>query len=94
MKKDEILKSLKEFSQKPIFPKILISVGLVIMVMIVFADFSGSKDKKSVSDTDADFQTADTYIECAYYSDNGDMHLAWRIFFGKATAEMQVFERH
>ena len=64
MKKDEILKSLKEFSQKPIFPKILISVGLVIMVMIVFADFSGSKDKKSVSDTDADFQTADTYIEC------------------------------
>ena len=64
MKKDEILKSLKEFSQKPIFPKILISVGLVIMVMIVFADFSGSKDIKSVSDTDADFQTADTYIEC------------------------------
>lgn len=64
MRKDEILKSLKEFSQKPIFPKILISVGLVIMVMIVFADFSGSKDKKSVSDTDADFQTADTYIEC------------------------------
>lgn len=63
MKRDDILKSLKEFSEKPIFPKILISAGLIIMVMIVFADFSGDKDKKSISDTDADFQTSDTYIE-------------------------------
>lgn len=64
MKKDEILKRLKEFSEKPIFPKILISAGLIIMVMIVFADFSDDKDKKNVSDTDVEFQTADTFIEC------------------------------
>lgn len=64
MKKDEILKWLKEFTEKPIFPKILISVGLIIMVILVFADLSGDKDNKNVSDADADFQIADTYIDC------------------------------
>lgn len=65
MKKDEILKSLKEFSQKPIFPKVMIAIGLIFMVIIVFADFSGENDKENVSDVDADFRTADEYVECA-----------------------------
>lgn len=65
MKKDEIQRSLKEFSQKPIFPKLMIAIGLIVMVMLVFTDFSGGNDKKKMSDVDADFTTADHYVECA-----------------------------
>lgn len=64
MKKDEILRSLKNISKNPIFPKILIAAGLIVMIMIVFSDFSGDKEKKSSVNADADLQTSNTYIEC------------------------------
>lgn len=63
MKKDEILKRLKDLSKKPIFPKLLISVGLIIMVMIVFSDFSEDRDTKDISEDNVDFNTSDTYID-------------------------------
>ena len=64
MKKDEMIRSLKKFSKNPIFPKILIAAGLIIMIMIVFSDFSDDKEKKSSVNADTDLQTSNTYIEC------------------------------
>ncbi len=58
----DYIDKFKEFSQKPIFPKVLISLGIALMLIILLSDFSGDDGKEqSQSDVNADFLTADTY---------------------------------
>lgn len=58
----DIMDKLKKFKDDPIFPKVLIAAGIVLMLIILLSDFSGKDDKdKSASDVNSDFLTADTY---------------------------------
>ena len=65
MKKDEIISKIKEFSSKPIYPKIMIALGIILMIIIVFSDFSGKDNTENIGEIDVDFQTSDTYAEYA-----------------------------
>lgn len=65
MKKDEIISKIKEFSSKPIYPKIMIAFGIILMIIIVFSDFSRKDNTENIGEIDVDFQTSDTFAEYA-----------------------------
>lgn len=65
MKKDEIISKIKEFSSKPIYPNIMIALGIILMIIIVFSDFSRKDNTENIGEIDVDFQTSDTFAEYA-----------------------------
>lgn len=63
MNKNEIKNKLKDFTQKPVFPKMLIAAGLLIMMLIIFSDSFDKKEEDGISRINADFSTSDKYSQ-------------------------------
>jgi stage III sporulation protein AG len=58
-----IAEKIRELRDKPYFPKVLIAAGILLMVIILMADFGDNDaDDAKASDVNADFLTADVYI--------------------------------